>query len=129
MGSHSLFQGIFPTQGLNPGLPHCRWILYQLSYKGSPPTQHGRSFFDKHVYIITHIIKYIHMYTYVYIFTYICCLSLTHGYILKIGNSNDGIYIFKLIIINSISSPSPIPIVYEDKVESSKLLIMVWSFW
>ena len=28
--------GIFPTQGLNPGLPHCRWILYQLSHKGSP---------------------------------------------------------------------------------------------
>ena len=35
-GSLSLLQGIFPTQGLNPGLPHCRWILYQLSHKGSP---------------------------------------------------------------------------------------------
>ena len=32
----SLLQGIFPTQGLNPGLPHCRRILYQLSHKGSP---------------------------------------------------------------------------------------------
>ena len=32
----SLLQGIFPTQGSNPGLPHCRWILYQLSHKGSP---------------------------------------------------------------------------------------------
>ena len=32
----SLLQGIFPTQGLNPGLPHCRQILYQLSHKGSP---------------------------------------------------------------------------------------------
>ena len=31
-----LLQEIFPTQGLNPGLPHCRWILYQLSYQGSP---------------------------------------------------------------------------------------------
>ena len=28
--------GIFPTQGSNSGLPHCRWILYQLSHKGSP---------------------------------------------------------------------------------------------
>ena len=28
--------GIFLTQGLNPGLPHCRWILNQLSHKGSP---------------------------------------------------------------------------------------------
>ena len=31
-----LLQGIFPTQELNPGLPHCRWILYQLSHKGTP---------------------------------------------------------------------------------------------
>ena len=29
----SLLQGIFPTQGSNPGLPHCWWILYQLSQK------------------------------------------------------------------------------------------------
>ena len=36
VGSFSLLQGIFPTQGLNPGLPHCRQILYQLSYQGSP---------------------------------------------------------------------------------------------
>ena len=32
----ALLQRIFPTQGLNPGLLHCRWILYQLSHKGSP---------------------------------------------------------------------------------------------
>ena len=36
VGSLSLLQGIFPTQELNPGLPHCRWILYQLSHKESP---------------------------------------------------------------------------------------------
>ena len=34
--SLSLCQGKFPTQGLNPGLQHCRWILYQLSHQGSP---------------------------------------------------------------------------------------------
>ena len=34
MGSLSLLQGIFPTQGSSPGLPHCRWILYHLSYQG-----------------------------------------------------------------------------------------------
>ena len=33
---HFLLQGIFPTQGSNPGLLHCRQILYQLSHKGSP---------------------------------------------------------------------------------------------
>ena len=32
----SLLQDIFPAQGSNPDLPHCRWILYQLSHKGSP---------------------------------------------------------------------------------------------
>ena len=36
VGSLSLFQGIFPTQGLNPGLPPCRHILYQLSHRGRP---------------------------------------------------------------------------------------------
>ena len=36
VGSLSLLQGIFTTQGLNPHLPHCRQSLYQLSHKGSP---------------------------------------------------------------------------------------------
>ena len=36
VGSLSLLQGIFPIQGSNPGLPHCRGILYQLSHQGSP---------------------------------------------------------------------------------------------
>ena len=36
MGRLSLLQGIFPTQGSNPGLPHHRRILYQLSHKRSP---------------------------------------------------------------------------------------------
>ena len=35
-GVGSLLQGIFPTQGLNPGLSHCRWIFYQPSHQGSP---------------------------------------------------------------------------------------------
>ena len=34
--SFSLLQGIFPAQGSNPGLLHCRWIIYQLSHKGNP---------------------------------------------------------------------------------------------
>ena len=36
VSSLSLLQGIFPTQGLDPGLPRCRRILYQLTHKGSP---------------------------------------------------------------------------------------------
>ena len=36
VSSLSLLQGIFLTRGLNPGLSHCRRILYQLSHQGSP---------------------------------------------------------------------------------------------
>ena len=36
VGCHALFQGIFLTQELNPGLQHCRQILYRLSHQGSP---------------------------------------------------------------------------------------------
>ena len=32
-------RGIFPTQGSNPGLPHCRQIVYQLSLQGSPKSK------------------------------------------------------------------------------------------
>ena len=35
VGCHTLLHGIFPTQGWNPGLQHCRWIFYQLSHHGS----------------------------------------------------------------------------------------------
>ena len=35
-GCHGLFQGIFPTPGSNPGLPHCKQILYHLSHQVSP---------------------------------------------------------------------------------------------
>ena len=35
VGCHFLLQGIFPTQRLNPGLPHCRQTLYDLSHQGS----------------------------------------------------------------------------------------------
>ena len=38
VGSHSLLQRIFPTQVSNPGLLHCRQILYQLNLQGSPNT-------------------------------------------------------------------------------------------
>ena len=34
VGSHPLLQGIFPTQGSNPGLPHCRQIFYRVSHQG-----------------------------------------------------------------------------------------------
>ena len=36
VGCHALLQGIFPIQGSNPGLPHCRRILYRQSQQGNP---------------------------------------------------------------------------------------------
>ena len=36
VGCPALLQSIFPTQRLNPSLPHCRWILYHLRHQGSP---------------------------------------------------------------------------------------------
>ena len=42
VGSLFLLQGIFPTQDLNQGLLHCRWILYRLSYQGLLPNHERR---------------------------------------------------------------------------------------
>ena len=42
MVAFSLLQGIFPTQESNQGLLHCRRILYQLSYQGSPEHQQAK---------------------------------------------------------------------------------------
>ena len=41
VGCHFLLQGIFPIQGSNPGLQHCRHILYQLSHQGGPTCEYG----------------------------------------------------------------------------------------
>ena len=42
MGGHAVLQGIFPTQGSNLGLPHCRHIFYRLRHHGSPPLSRSR---------------------------------------------------------------------------------------
>ena len=44
VGCHFLLQEIFPTQGSNPGLPHCRQTLYCLSHRGSPRVASGNHF-------------------------------------------------------------------------------------
>ena len=45
VGTLSLLQGIFPIQGLNPGLPHCRWILYPSEPPGKPENTRVGSLF------------------------------------------------------------------------------------
>ena len=54
VGCHALLQGIFPTQGLNPGLLHCRQIFYSLSHPGKP---HMYTYIG--IYIIINIALYI----------------------------------------------------------------------
>ena len=50
VGCHSLLQGIFPIQGSNSVLLHCRQILYHLSHKGSPRVVHSPELFQKKLY-------------------------------------------------------------------------------
>ena len=52
LGCHFLLQGIFPTQGSNLGLLHCRWILYCLSPQGSPWKHYARA--RTHTHTHTH---------------------------------------------------------------------------
>ena len=47
VGSLSLLQGIFLTQELNRGFLHCRWILSQLSYQGSPSVVYKTEYYSK----------------------------------------------------------------------------------
>ena len=63
MGCCALFQGIFPSQGLNPGLLHCRWILYQLSDQGSLDSiLKSRDIFPTKVHIVKAMVFPIVMY-------------------------------------------------------------------
>ena len=60
VGCHFLLQGIFLTQGSNPGLPHCRQTLYRLSYQGiSYCNEDGRS---QLLQLRPSAVKYIHIF-------------------------------------------------------------------
>ena len=49
-GTNTILHGISPTQGSNPGLPHCRQILYHLSYWGSSNLLFSKVCFMKHLF-------------------------------------------------------------------------------
>ena len=66
VGCHSLFQEIFPTKGLNPGLPHCRQTLYHQSYKLSVILLHG---------------KFVSSFPSIYLFSYLSISIQIHGYV------------------------------------------------
>ena len=87
-------KGIFPTQGLNPGLLHCRQILYQLSHKGSPrilewvayPFSSGSSLPSNRTgvsciaggFFTNWAMREAHIYTYIYIHTHTHTHTRTH---------------------------------------------------
>ena len=66
VGSHSLLQGIFPTQGSNPGLLHCRRILYCLNHPGSPANIYVCVCVCVCVCVYTH--THIHMHVHMHIY-------------------------------------------------------------
>ena len=52
-----LLQGVFPTQDSNQSLLLCRWILYQLSYQGSP-YMYGRTFKTEGNFIMVDVLRW-----------------------------------------------------------------------
>ena len=97
VGSCSLLQGIFPTQGSNPGLWHCKRILYQLSSKGSllnigvcslSLLQGIYFFWYIHIYICNHHSKF-----YLFIFGALCSLldlsSLTRDWTWSLNSESS----------------------------------------
>ena len=107
VGCHVLLQGIFPTQGSNPGLPYWRQIIYHLSHQGSPtilewvayPFSWGTSpprkwasvsciagrFFtiwatrEAHVYVYVYTYTFICVYVYVYVRDREAWCAVVHG--------------------------------------------------
>ena len=51
MGSYFLLQGIFPTQGLNPGILYCRQYFYWLRHQGSPITKFHRLINNRNLFL------------------------------------------------------------------------------
>ena len=74
IGSLSLLQGIFPTQGLNPGLPHYRQIFYQMSYKGRFSLFLWIDQLERLSYLS--LLFFGTLYANGYIFPFVLCLSL-----------------------------------------------------
>ena len=53
-----LLQGIFPTQESNPGLPHCRQMLYRLSHQGSPIYSYRHILFPRLSWYLSSVLIY-----------------------------------------------------------------------
>ena len=99
MGSLSLHQGIFQTQGSNQGLPHCRRILSQLSHQGRKPLLHvyiiTKITYLQHIYRYHNINKHLH-YLCIYIYIHMCTSiiyypSVIHSCLTELARSSNKI--------------------------------------
>ena len=70
VGCHALLKGIFPTQGSNPGLPHCGWFLYYLSHEGNPDICIDLSFFSDSLVISRYWMYFLVLYCRSFLFVY-----------------------------------------------------------
>ena len=71
VGCHFLLQGIFPTQGSHPSLPHCRQMLYCLSHQGSPSVTSKMSKIHLGgINILVHVHAHTHTHTHTHIYIY-----------------------------------------------------------
>ena len=57
VGSHSLLQGIFPTQGSKPGLPYFRQTIYRLSHQGSLCKTYIHKYIHTHTHTRVHTVR------------------------------------------------------------------------
>ena len=100
VGSHSLLQGIFPTQGLNSGLLHCRQILYCLNHQKSTEGPCIYICIYKHRYIYIYMLVCVHTYILkkesLYTCTYTCALlyTYTHLYVYKYLHTHKNTFFF-----------------------------------
>ena len=89
VGSLDLLQGIFLTQGLNQGLLHCRWILYQLSCQGS--SNQGTSIYlsiylSIHLSVIYIYVSIYRLYLSMYLSIYLSFIYIYHLSIIYVPN-------------------------------------------
>ena len=127
VSSLSLLHGIFETQGLNPGLPHCRQIFYKLSHKESP-YMYIDMYICTCVYIntCTHIhIIYIYTHTHIYLYIYIYKKHIGGKYIWILISHKERMsfattWIIEIIILCEVSQTKTNIIWYHLYMESLK---------
>ena len=118
--------GIFPTQGSDPGLLHCRQILYQLSYKGSPNTEPS----DQHKVSSQRCYGHFRVSEafYLFILFYFLTLKYCIGFAIYQHESTTGIHAFP--ILNPPPSSLPIPslwVVPMHQHQASSIVHRTWT--